>query len=66
MAGRAATPRGRKLNNVNNMPDIPAKYKLLCTFYKVKLAIDWTTYVYRILTWIPDLIFKYQNTMNAW
>jgi hypothetical protein len=39
VAGRAATPQGRKLNNINNMP---AKYKLFCTFCKVKLPNDWT------------------------
>jgi hypothetical protein len=42
MAGRAATPQGRKLNNINNMPDrryLPS----ICTFCKVKLPIDWTT-----------------------
>jgi hypothetical protein len=36
MTGRAATPQGRKLNKIH------AKYKLFCTFCKVKLPIDWT------------------------
>jgi hypothetical protein len=46
VAGRAATPQGRKLNNINNMPDrryLPS-INFSVSFAKVKLPIDfdWT------------------------
>jgi hypothetical protein len=56
MAGRAATPQGRKLNNIINMPD--SKYKLFCTFCKVKLPIDWTMYANENVVRVREYQFR--------